>query len=492
MGQLYSSATAVLSWLGTCDEETVADVVGPQFGPRYLNATVLPEASKITDATETLAMILGKKEIVALLSSNDLSASVRIQARLKIMAVMKELSLTFSKVYWGISRVWLATYWSRVWVVQEVMLSKQIEYFAGNHVMSRDYIDFMHVFLAAFEEMCMGLGLQSVVPSRKEHRRITLVYCTYHSLVVRFKAFGVYQGRHRSPSAGKHWSFQSLLDNFGDHSCTFLHDKVFALLGMADDRHLYDTIELNYDLTLPELLSTLVSCPALVNRIQLGRKLLQRLKLNSMSRRRDQDDHSFFAWAASFWRSWQTAPTKQLDTMVKVTSWYADRYQACKVSCVCLRMNDGQSDTDKANDYSHRCPLHTIMSSASFDDNIEWLRVTPEPERALQLFVRHVDHEYCITGVMDCRPVSARRKTALSSFVRTWLTECPGVPLVELEGNSDLDASVPEGALTIDEEEASACRTIKISVRSLMSILTLDQCTAHWTSLTGLIPKVMD
>ena len=125
-------------------------------------------------------------------------------------------------------------YWSRMWIVQELLLAQSVEVLCGEHVLTWER--FSTALMSVLE----------MAPNRVDWNELR------HHPIVRFiGSEGVYHFT-RSDRTSLLW----LLVDYGKASCTDPKDKVFALLGLLDgaERKLLPDNFPDYRLTLGEVI----------------------------------------------------------------------------------------------------------------------------------------------------------------------------------------------------------------------------------------------
>jgi len=141
-------------------------------------------------------------------------------------------------------------YWKRLWIVQEVILARDILVCCGS--MRVEWDKFEDWYLAMKKEFPGICHITSAAGELVEQR----IYWTTRRLI---SPTGVLGGRKaaqlRRINNGQLYvdlsapSLIMLVDSFLFYECSVVHDKVFALLGLVDDRHLAP-LDINVDYSL--------------------------------------------------------------------------------------------------------------------------------------------------------------------------------------------------------------------------------------------------
>ena len=135
-------------------------------------------------------------------------------------------SLDWEEDWQGLLKLCLREYWSRVWIVQEVLLARDINIYCGNDSMSWDalgeFFESLPIDLNKLQEQEIRQSTASKLYWRRRNRRY--------------------------PPNGPAETLLSLLMDYGRCSCTDVRDRVYALLGLAVDQHDGHGLQVDYEL----------------------------------------------------------------------------------------------------------------------------------------------------------------------------------------------------------------------------------------------------
>jgi hypothetical protein len=123
-------------------------------------------------------------------------------------------------VWWSIQNLFEREWFSRVWVIQEVVLAKELKLICGNYE-----VDWEDIIKAV--EICLD-DQGGPLPTNCILRQVTPSFNPVHTL-------GLTKGAFENKSLSKHFNLLSLLDLFTHAKATKNCDKFFALLGIASD-----------------------------------------------------------------------------------------------------------------------------------------------------------------------------------------------------------------------------------------------------------------
>jgi hypothetical protein len=193
MRAIYSSAKIVLVWLGTADG-------GSDLAMDFMHQFA---------------------------SYDDEEAHDR-QARLS--AFLSDSS--FDQVISGVDALFRRSYWGRIWIIQEVVLARDLSIMCGPKTLEWDVLQ---NFLTESEDYFYGLQL----PESDAYR------------VVRAKAF--FEDEPTRLSQGI--PISELIEDFGHHECSNVRDKVYGLLGLSSDK-----IAIDYNKSVSEIITDVVLC----------------------------------------------------------------------------------------------------------------------------------------------------------------------------------------------------------------------------------------
>ena len=117
------------------------------------------------------------------------------------------------------------SYWSRVWVIQEILLAREAYFYCGQNYVS---------WTALYNAMCYAKGQHNGHSSAKEDGN------------------GVLLVKARLPQEGGRDNLLSLMEAFPLSDCSIHHDKLYGLLGVASDVP-RGSIPVNYNASIPEV-----------------------------------------------------------------------------------------------------------------------------------------------------------------------------------------------------------------------------------------------
>ena len=115
----------------------------------------------------------------------------------------------------SILKLFQREYWSRMWIIQEVMLAHRLEIFCGTKILSEHRL---RQFIKNRGEMCNPKNPYSFVPTHKEITSSP----AWHIATMRSALEKPHEGT----------GFQRLLQTYGHHECEDIRDKVYALAGV--------------------------------------------------------------------------------------------------------------------------------------------------------------------------------------------------------------------------------------------------------------------
>jgi len=195
MSSIYSEASKVLIWLGKegDDSDIAMDVLEIQDSVKWVNSTFSPYFSYMAedesddidyDAIDTRGIMNKRRQRLS--STEELSV----------------LSLCKRK------------YWSRMWIIQEIMLAKYLEIRCGSKI-------------APLSNLV--LALEDIASALKEHPTCGTAFLL-GILTTPAMALASIRGQSRPRVS---YGLQDLLETYGDHECGDIRDKVYALLGVA-------------------------------------------------------------------------------------------------------------------------------------------------------------------------------------------------------------------------------------------------------------------
>ncbi|KAJ4313527.1 protein phosphatase regulator [Neodidymelliopsis sp. IMI 364377] len=111
-------------------------------------------------------------------------------------------------------------YWRRMWVIQEVVLARQPIIHYGSKTVNFDVV--AHVFIDVFSNSFCRTPIWNIASTRRDSRSESL-------------------------------SLKTLISDFQNHEATVIHDKVYALLGLASRGN--QSLDVDYQSSTTELFS---------------------------------------------------------------------------------------------------------------------------------------------------------------------------------------------------------------------------------------------
>jgi hypothetical protein len=123
-------------------------------------------------------------------------------------------------VWWSIQNLLEREWFSRVWVIQEVVLAKELKLICGNYEV--DWEDIIKAVEICLDDQGCPLATNCIL------RQVMPSFNPIHTLGLTKSAF-------ENKSLSKHFNLLSLLDLFTHAKATKNCDKFFALLGIASD-----------------------------------------------------------------------------------------------------------------------------------------------------------------------------------------------------------------------------------------------------------------
>lgn len=145
-------------------------------------------------------------------------------------------------------------YWSRIWIIQEIMLAKNVTIRCGEEQAEwGQFTDFAKICQSRFEtrKKLLAGARKAVVGNAQAFKNLQKMVDSSAAKIVRHK---IYFDRN-SERKGKAFSLASLMQEFRHSKASVFHDKVFALCGLV--RH-GATIEIDYGLSKDQLFDKLV------------------------------------------------------------------------------------------------------------------------------------------------------------------------------------------------------------------------------------------
>lgn len=123
------------------------------------------------------------------------------------------------------------SYWKRLWIVQEIALASKVLVLCGEN----------------------STDLSNILKSLHLWYHGTFISSEYHRVLRSFNKLRLFLDEYQSSAV---MPLLLLIQYFGGASCTMMHDKVYGLLGLADNA---EDLHVNYDVSLDELFLTVLS-----------------------------------------------------------------------------------------------------------------------------------------------------------------------------------------------------------------------------------------
>lgn len=198
MGKIFSEATGVHARLGPHADDSAAALARWQAAERH---------DEIRQSNEKLQMQSSRFQAMHLTNATIQSSQRMLSAR----GLEPDL-------YWkAISALTQRTYWSWLWILQEVLLAQNLSFWCGDIQLSGKTYTLFNLLDPAFHLIDLG-------PKRYNPAFAGSTGTSYQRLTERLRA---------SDKSLANLTLQTLIEDFGDAMCSDLHDRVYGLMGMA-------------------------------------------------------------------------------------------------------------------------------------------------------------------------------------------------------------------------------------------------------------------
>lgn len=304
MHQIYSNARSVFAWLGEEDHSTV-------LAARFL-AKCHRDLSTLPNPHDTR------------------SDRERRDNFTRLVEPSKQIGSNISLVLESLKNLCGRTYWSRLWVVQEVLLSRAVEVVCGSHWFSEAQ---MHIANVVIHTSWMeadhlkrllagsdaGTWLADAKPTEKgcgDERNA--LYDVFWRPTFEFRRLGQgIEGCTSWPNRSAVHELVDCLERYSEWNCVNLHDKVYGFLGLASDARGRRLIEVNYTMPLVGLLAQVLPCCTPGRVLSLGEKLIKRFGLLP------EDEQDSTHWAQKFVSTWTAIEPGLLEVRMSIMVWIA-------------------------------------------------------------------------------------------------------------------------------------------------------------------------
>ena len=278
MHEIYDGAHSTMLWLGQGDEASVEAFT-------FLSHWI---------ATPGNTRRLAAKTFTFWKNSNMLAS---------------QLAAPETPIIWkAICKIYDCSYWSRAWIVQEVLLSNKILLFHSSHRLADDLVDLFCFFQNVFEVVATIVtekmtntssgnwprGFMDWVRS-KNFQDLPHWYEAFNYHFIQTPASSIIKRRTQRTYLGGLRKGQELEYSIRDHSsscCHDLHDKVYAFLGVGVKENPgpgrdawvtapFTQFPVDYETTLLTLAVQTVTFCQSTSPLRLGQDLLDSLKVNT-------------------------------------------------------------------------------------------------------------------------------------------------------------------------------------------------------------------
>jgi hypothetical protein len=198
MGKIFSEATGVHAWLGPHADDNAAVLTKWQAAEQHVD---------IRQSNEKLKMQSSRFQKMHLTN-----AAIQFSQRM-LFADGLEPGL-----YWkAFSALTRRTYWSRLWVLQEVLLAQNLSFWGGDIQLSSKTYTLFNLLDPTFHLIDLG-------PRRYNPAIAGSAGTSYQRLTERLRASNKSLARP---------TLQSLVEDFGDAMSSDVQNRVYGLMGMA-------------------------------------------------------------------------------------------------------------------------------------------------------------------------------------------------------------------------------------------------------------------
>ena len=118
-------------------------------------------------------------------------------------------------------------YWSRMWIIQEIMLASRIEIHCGPKILEWYKLEQLYYYLNTQPNVQKDMD----TPFHNAIRASPAVRTSPVMAIVKIRAVGMPTAQLRRWH--KEFSIEDLMETYGDHECEDVRDKVYALLGVT-------------------------------------------------------------------------------------------------------------------------------------------------------------------------------------------------------------------------------------------------------------------
>lgn len=189
MDSIYKQARAVLIWLGK--ERDGSDIAMQMLADWEWDFEHIPPAVTV------MRTIHGTEMCLPYLEKGSFRKHVSVEEARNILKLFQR------------------EYWSRMWIIQEVMLAHRLEILCGTKTLSESRL---RRFIKHRREMCNPQNRYSFVPGHEE--------------ITSSPAWPIATMRSALKKSHEGTGFQRLLQTYGHHECEDIRDKVYALAGV--------------------------------------------------------------------------------------------------------------------------------------------------------------------------------------------------------------------------------------------------------------------
>ena len=175
---------------------------------------------------------------------------------------LHEIHVSHALIDAGAQDLYQRDYWLRTWVIQEILLAKELVVFIGAETIAWRYVS---AFLLLGEGR-LGSKLEHVIPSSDSAD----VLRTTH-------AYRILQQRMTFEWTMHSYSLASLLRQFAHSQCRDIRDRIFGLLGLVEQG---EDFPVDYNMTKLDLFTYTMNFCGRATNLAIARNLARLLKLN--------------------------------------------------------------------------------------------------------------------------------------------------------------------------------------------------------------------
>ena len=209
MGQIYSSAMLVLAWFGK----------------------QAPANGTLTEAVSCLQDWQASQECRTLLEHGKTLGYQATRPQRATPPALLSLAEPYGSMWRCLMDLCQRTYWTRLWIVQELVKAKELLLMWGDEQIS------WNVLSAAFHT----IQLNNLYIRTSEAR-----FAPW-DVIARSAPFQVW---HQRDGTKPERTLLELMETYHSSDCSVPHDKAYALTGISTDAHL---LQVDYDKSLPDL-----------------------------------------------------------------------------------------------------------------------------------------------------------------------------------------------------------------------------------------------